>query len=216
MKVLWLLWTFLLSGIVPALAAQPQPAPIEIKLQHGDAAETRTRDQLLRLLRTYDASRWIFTRSVVIDSSPGVIPHSHPVLTLNTRHFKDDDLLLSTFLHENLHHFLSQNHEKAEAAKKELRAVFPKVPVGYPDGADSEDSGYTHLIVNYLEYQADKELLGELRAFAVFEFWTMDHYRWLYRRIFEDGYQIGPIVRKNGLFPKARDEKPAAAPVPSS
>jgi len=151
MKVLWLLWTFLLSGIVPALAAQPQPAPIEIKLQHGDAAETRTRDQLLRLLRTYDASRWIFTRSVVIDSSPGVLPHSHPVLTLNTRHFKDDDLLLSTFLHENLHHFLSQNHEKAEAAKKELRAVFPKVPVGYPDGGRLRGFGL---------YPSDRELPG--------------------------------------------------------
>ena len=73
---------------------------------------------------------------MVIDSSPGMIPHSHPVLTLSTRHLKDDDLLLSTFLHENLHHFLTQNPEKAEAAtKKELRAVFPKVPVGVPGRA---------------------------------------------------------------------------------
>ena len=45
----------------------------------------------------------------------------------------------------------------------------------------------------------------------------MDHYRWLYRKdFFEEGYQIGPIVRKNGLFPKARDKKPAVAPVPNS
>ena len=28
---------------------------------------------------------------------------SHPVLTLHTRHRRDDDLLLSTFLHEQLH-----------------------------------------------------------------------------------------------------------------
>jgi hypothetical protein len=209
MKVFWLLWTFLISGAIPVLAAQPQPAPIEIKLQHGDAAETQTRDQLLRLLRTYDASRWIFTRSVVIDSTPGTIPHSHPVLTLSVRHLKDDDLLLSTFLHENLHHFLSQNHEKAEAAKKELRAAFPKVPVGYPDGADSDDAGYTHLIVNYLEYWADKELLGEQRAFQVLQFWMADHYRWLYRQLLESGYQIGPIVRKNGLIPREIEKPPA-------
>lgn len=206
MKALWI-WILLLPGAVPALTAQPQPAPIEIKLQHGDAAETQTRDQLLRLLRTYDASRWIFTRSVVIDSTPGTIPHSHPVLTLSVRHLKDDDLLLSTFVHENLHHFLSQNHEKAEAAKKELRAVFPKVPVGYPDGADSDDAGYAHLIVNYLEYWADRELLGEQRAFQVLQFWMADHYRWLYRQILESGYQIGPIVRKNGLIPGERTEK---------
>ena len=41
MKVLWM-WVFLLPGAVPALTAQPQPAPVEIKLQHGDAAETQT------------------------------------------------------------------------------------------------------------------------------------------------------------------------------
>ena len=158
---------------LPAIAAGP--APLDIKLQHGDAAEAQTRDQLLRLLKTYDVERWIFTRSLVIDSTPGVIPHSHPVLTLNTRHRKDDDLLLSTFVHENLHHFLTQHADQTDAAKRELRKIFPKVPVGYPDGADSEDSGYLHLIVNYLEYQADKELLGELRAFTVFQFWTVDH-----------------------------------------
>jgi len=203
-----MLWIFLFPGTVPALAAPAQPAPVEIKLQHGDAAETRTRDQLLRLLKTYDAGKWIFTRTVIVDSSPETIPHSHPVLTLSVRHLKDDDLLLSTFLHENLHHFLTQNPEKAEAAKKELHAEFHKLPVGYPDGADSEDSGYTHLIVNYLEYRADKELLGEQRAFQVFQFWMADHYRWLYRQILESGYQIGPVVRKNGLIP-GETAKPA-------
>ncbi len=199
---------FLLS-LVLGLAAVPlqaQAPALDIKLAHGDAAEGQTRDQLLRLLKTYDVERWIFTRSLVIDSTPGVIPHSHPVLTLNTRHRKDDDLLLSTFVHENLHHFLTQHADQTDAAKRELRKIFPKVPVGYPDGADSEDFGYLHLIVNYLEYQADKELLGELRAFTIFQFWAGDHYRWLYRRIFEDGYQIGPVVRKHGLFPVAPKE----------
>jgi len=203
---------FLLSLVLgfaaAALPAQAPPAGLDIKLAHGDAAEVQTRDQLLRLLKTCDVERWTFTRSLVIDSTPGVIPHSHPVLTLSTRHRKDDDLLLSTFVHENLHHFLTQHSEQTDAAKRELRKIFPKLPVGYPDGADSEDSGYLHLIVNYLEYQADKELLGDLRAFTVFQFWTVDHYRWLYRRIFEDGYQIGPVVRKHGLFPGAPGEKP--------
>ena len=196
----------LLVLVAVGLQAQAPPAGLEIKLQHGDAAEVQTRDQLLRLLKTHDVERWIFTRSLVIDSTPGVIPHSHPVLTLNTRHRKDDDLLLSTFVHENLHHFLDLHAEQTDAAKRELRGIFPKVPVGNPDGADSEDSGYLHLIVNYLEYQADKEMLGELRAFTIFQFWAGDHYRWLYRRIFEDGYQIGPVVRKHGLFPVAPKE----------
>jgi hypothetical protein len=39
---------------------------------------------LERLLKQYDLSKWIFTRKVIIDQ--GEIPHSHPVLTLHTRH----------------------------------------------------------------------------------------------------------------------------------
>jgi hypothetical protein len=209
MKASWLWGMFLLAFAGTAVRALEAAAPIEIKLQHGDAAEMQTRDQLLRLLRTYDVKPWIFTPTVMIDSSPKTIPHSHPVLTLSVRHRRDDDLLLSTFVHENLHHFLAQNREKTEAAKKELRAIFPKVPVGYPDGADSEDSGYEHLIVCYLEYQADKELLGEERAFQAIQFWMADHYRWIYRQLLEEGYQIGPIVQKNGLVPAAPSARPA-------
>lgn len=209
MRILGMLGILLLSGAGAALQAETPAAPVEIKLAHGDAAETQTRDQLLRLLRTYDVKPWIFTHTVIIDSTRDVIPHSHPVLTLSVRHLKDDDLLLSTFVHENLHHFLDQNHEKTEAAKKELRAVFPKVPVGYPDGADSEDSSYEHLIVCYLEYRADKELWGEQRAFQAVQFWMADHYRWIYRQLLESGYQIGPIVWKNGLIPGAQAGKPA-------
>ncbi|HEX4497652.1 MAG TPA: hypothetical protein VIE43_18410 [Thermoanaerobaculia bacterium] len=210
MKIFGMMGLLLLFGTGAALPAETPAVPLDIKLAHGDAAETQTRDQLQRLLRTYDVTPWIFTHSVIVDSAPGTIPHSHPVLTLSVRHRKDDDLLLSTFIHENLHHFLDQNHEKTEAAKKELRALFPKVPVGYPDGADSEDSTYEHLIVCYLEYRADKVIWGDLRAFQTVQFWMVDHYRWIYRQLLEEGYQIGPIVQKNGLIPGAPAAKPAA------
>src|SRR5689334_21138216 len=108
---------FLLLPQTGTPAAPPVPAaPLEIELKQGSPEEVRTRDQLLRLLGSYDLGRWIFTRKVVIDGSPQVIPHSHPVLTLSTRHLKDDDLLLSTFVHEQLHWYLSENHERAEPA----------------------------------------------------------------------------------------------------
>ena len=71
---------------------------IEIALKSGTPREVQTKEQLQRLLKTYDLSKWIFTRSILIDEK--AIPHSHPVLTLHTRHLKDDDLLLSTFVHE--------------------------------------------------------------------------------------------------------------------
>lgn len=198
MRALWLALLLTLPG---ALQAQTAVSPIEVKLQHGDAAEAQTRDQLLRLLKTYDVEKWLFTRKIAIDGGLDVIPHSHPVLTLNTRHLKDDDLLLSTFLHEQLHHFLTANPEKTEAVIKELRALYPQVPAGNREGATDERSTYLHLIVNYLEIRAVREVLGELRAFQILQFWAQDHYTWIYRKVMEEGYKIGPIVGKHGLIP---------------
>ena len=82
-------------------------ATIEIRLRQGTTGEAQTRDQLRRLLATYDLSPWLYTRSVVIDER--AIPFSHPFLTLHTRHLKDDDLLLSTFVHEQFHLVLGRS-----------------------------------------------------------------------------------------------------------
>src|SRR5687768_11798227 len=83
---------------------------LKITLANSTPAEQQTRDQLERLLKTYDLSKWIITRSVMIDEKTA-IPHSHPVLTLNTRHVKDDELMLSTFVHEQMHWFLIQDQK---------------------------------------------------------------------------------------------------------
>jgi hypothetical protein len=148
---------------------------ITITLAQGSKAEAQTKEQLERLLRTHDLGKWVFTRSVVIDEKTR-IPHSHPRLTLNTRHLLDDELLLSTFVHEQAHWLMESRGKEVEAALKELRVMFPKVPFGDREGARDERSSYTHLLVIYIEYRALRELLGELRARQVMEFWTHDHY----------------------------------------
>ncbi|HWN41800.1 MAG TPA: hypothetical protein VNW71_06230 [Thermoanaerobaculia bacterium] len=193
---------FLLSPL-PAAPAAPT-APIEIELKQGSPEEVRTRDQLLRLLREHDLGRWIFTRKVVIDGTPRLIPHSHPVLTLSTQSLKDDELLLSTFVHEQLHWYLEENHERAKPALEELRKLYPDAPSGPPGGARDLESTYRHLIVCYWEIRAAKELLGELRGFQVGQFWAQDHYMWIYRKVMEEGYKIGPVIHKHGLVPDAR------------
>jgi hypothetical protein len=177
------------------------------------ADETATRRQLERLLATYDLEPWLFTRDILIQR--GTIPHSHPVLTLSTRHLKDDDLLLATFVHEQIHWFLGTKSEASRLAKAELRELYPKVPVGYPEGAQNEDSTYLHLVVCYLEHAALRHLLGELRARQVMEFWTHDHYTWVYREVLESPAKIGGVIRKHQLgipLPSAPEDKPAAAP----
>jgi hypothetical protein len=187
-----------------SVAAQTANKPLEITLKHNDQREQQTKQQLLRLLSAYDVSDWIFTQKIIIESGFNVIPHSHPVLTLSTRHLKDDELLLSTFVHEQLHWFLVQNPKETEEAYKEIRSLFPKVPVGFPEGARNEESTYKHIIVCYLEYQAVKALLGELKAKQVMGFWATDHYTWIYKTVLEREREIGSLVRKHKLFPARR------------
>jgi hypothetical protein len=179
-----------------SLGASPR---LSLSLKHGNVAEQQTQRQLERLLRQYDLTPWIFTTSIVIDED--AIPHSHPILTLHTRHLLDDDLLLSTFIHEQAHWFFAQHHDDAAKAVAELRGLYPTIPVGFPEGSNDSDGNYEHLIVIYLEYEADRQLLGELRAWQVMSFWSQDHYTWLYRTVLRDKARLRELVRKYHLEP---------------
>jgi hypothetical protein len=174
-------------------------ARLDIKLVHGSPAEVQTRDQVQRLVNAYDVSPWLYTTSILIDEQ--TIPHSHPVLTLHTRHLKDDELLLSTFVHEQLHWFFVQKGEMTQQAIQDLRRLFPRVPVGAPDGAVTEESSYLHLMVCYTEYQAIRRLLGELKAREVMEFWASDHYRWIYSTMLDRPGDIGDVLARHDLIP---------------
>jgi len=186
---------------VCACATVHAQTAIDVALKHGSQREAQTKEQLQRLLHTYDLSRWIFTKSIIVDEQ--AIPHSHPTLTLSARHVHDDELLLSTFVHEELHWFVADSKQSADAIK-ELRQMFPTVPSQGPEGANGEQSTYLHLIVCFLEYQVDQELLGELEARQVMDFWATDHYTWVYKTILERSRDIGGIVAKYKLNPAAR------------
>lgn len=166
-------------------------------LTHESETEARTRDQLLRLVRTYDVTRYVRTTDVVIDQD--CIPHSHPVLTLHTRHLDDDALLLSTLIHEQTHWWLEAERDRTDATLVELRARFPGLPVGYPDGADTEIGSYEHLIVDHVEMAAVRRLLGDAEARRVLDFWRADHYRVLYELERTNGTEIGEILERHGL-----------------
>src|SRR5436309_1171715 len=65
-----------------------QIGSISIQLAHNSEREIDTEKQLARLLTSYDLHKYTFTHSVIIDERS--IPHSHPVLTLHTRHLKSE------------------------------------------------------------------------------------------------------------------------------
>jgi hypothetical protein len=137
---------------------------------------------------------------VVIDEL--ATPHSHPVLTLHARHSSisnSDDLLLSTYLHEQLHWYLVAHHSDTEAAETELRKIYPKVPVVPPDGAGDEESTYLHLVDCYLEMQADRQLMGRERTASVMLFWSGHHYRWVYKTVIEDEPRIAAVIQHEHL-----------------
>jgi len=172
---------------------------LDIKLVHGTIPEQKTITQLQSLMAKYDLSRWLFTHEINVESHE--IPHSHPVLTLNTRHLNQDDLLLSTFIHEQLHWFLDTRESATAAAVAELRVMYPKIPVGYPDGSNDIEGNYEHMIVISLEYQALKTLLGQPKANDVMVYWSEDHYKWLYKKALVDQALLDALVVKYGLMP---------------
>ena len=173
-------------------------AKFEITLKNNTPAEAKTKEQLERLLKTYDLEKWIFTRKIEIDEK--AIPHSHPVLTMSARHLKDDELFLSTFVHEQIHWHFVINDKLTDEAFKDLKIMFPKVPDKGPEGARSEESTYLHLLVCYLEYRADRQILGELKAKQVMQFWTTDHYTWIYQTVLDRPRDIGGILIKHKLM----------------
>lgn len=164
------------------LLVLPQTRVKGQNLKIGVANQTRkeelTKVKLTRVLQEYDIQKWIFVDTLRIAERE--IPHSHPVLTLNTRP-QSDLSLLSVFIHENIHWFLEEKSDATNKALEELKAIYQNVPVGYPEGAKSEYSTYLHLIVNYLEYDGIKQVAGERAAQAVFQRKT--YYTWINRQV---------------------------------
>lgn len=189
------------AGTSGAAVPEGSPPPVEIRTKNGTELEAQGRDQLTRLLATWDLSKWLFTRVVSIESR--VIPHSHPVLTLNTRYLDDDAAQAATFVHEQLHWFLVDHHAATEAAIAELRQLYPQAPAGPPLGARDQESTYRHLLVNLLELDGVTELFGEHKARQILG--AYQHYPWIYREVLERPAPIREVLRRHGLqSPDAR------------
>ena len=172
--------------------AQPR---IFVALHENTSLEQKGRAQLERLLETYELDKWIFTDKVLIQSY--VTPHSHPVLTLNTRYLDDDHEQLATFLHEQIHWFADEDSLKTEKIINTFKEMYPDVPVGNRQGARDSYSTYLHLMVCWLEFDAVSQLLGTEKARAILA--KKSYYQWIYARVLEDGNQLAKVIRKNKM-----------------
>lgn len=169
----------------------------EIHLAGVNEREEKVAEVLIGLSQKHDLSPWLFVNQVRIES--GVIPHSHPILTLNTRHIENYNQLLAVFLHEQIHRFLAepQNRKQLEGALSELRKMYSQVPDARNGGAASEYSTYLHFLVNWLEFDALSNLLGRIEAQEVIE--GRDLYEWIYGRVLEDSSDLKSIVTRHDL-----------------
>jgi hypothetical protein len=172
---------------------------LDISLRHNSEKEQQTKQQLERLLKDYKVGKWIFTRKLLIDEQER-IPHSHPVLTLNTGNVnRDSAFLLSTFIHEQIHWFAEAHSSQTDKAKKELQTMFPDAPSGPPEGARNKESTYLHLIVCYLEYEGMKELVGQEKAKEIIRVLSQHFYKWIYRTVLEEELKIKTVIEKYNL-----------------
>lgn len=174
---------------------------IDIDLDHARREADRVRDLLQALRRRHDLSRFEYTK--VIRIVPGGDTFSHPILTLGNRFADNEDLLLSTYLHEQMHWYLwylgTPETDPVAPFFDELVRRYPEAPTELPDGARNYESTYLHLVINWLEVAATAEFIGRHRAMAVAD--VQRTYRWIYRTVIRDWDALQELYERHGLVP---------------
>jgi hypothetical protein len=174
---------------------------IDLDLDHARREAERVRGMLQALRRRHDLSRFEYTRVVRI--MPGGDTFSHPMLTLGNRFAENEDTLLSTYLHEQMHWYLwylgTPERDPVAPFFDELVRRYPEAPTELPDGARNYESTYLHLVINWLEVAATAEFIGRRRAVAVAE--VQRTYRWIYRTVLRDWDPLQELYERHGLVP---------------
>lgn len=156
------------------------------------------KQNLFHLAKVYDLRPFLFTKKIHIQSY--VVPHSHPVLTLNTRHAETPHHLLSTWMHEEFHWWLGLHPRETDKAIADFTKAYPKLP---KDVVGNKRSTYLHLAICFLEYRALVHFLGQKEARELLqELVAKDKiYPWVYTQVLNDEAKIKKIIVTNKLLP---------------
>lgn len=173
---------------------------VEIDLTEARRAAEQVRELLNKLRSDHDLRPFEYATRVRI--APGEIPHSHPVLTLNTM-LRAEGALLSTYLHEQMHWYVTwYSYARTagwRAIRKELEARYPAIPTAFPEGAHTAASSYLHLIVNWLEIDATSTILGRQTAVEIAS--KNFVYSGIYRIVLAEWDGLSQLYREHGLVP---------------
>ena len=163
---------------------------VSISLKNNNDKEIRAKELLEGILKKYSLGKWIYTHEVLLEA--GARPHAFPVITLGT--YKDKEFMLRMFIHEQLHWIEKGKEDSMKRAIEDLKLLFPNAPTGRPEGADSEESTYRHLVICRLEFLAAKDLIGEDKARE--SVLGDKEYTWIHGAVLDNGSQIDLIIEK--------------------
>lgn len=156
------------------------------------------KQNMLQLAQVYDLRPFLYTKRINIESM--IIPHSHPILTLNTRSAEKPKKILSVWMHEELHWWMDKNPKATTAAIKELKKIYPNAPKGM---GQYENSTLLHLMVCYLEKKTLAFYVGEKEAKSIIEeIMRKDKlYPWIYYQVLNKDFAIKKVIKKYKLVP---------------
>jgi hypothetical protein len=190
-----------LTPVVIALMASAllaETPKLNIRTKNGLPGEEQRKQQMERLARQHDLSKYTITRDIIIER--GAINHSSPVLTLNLRFLDNDDLALSAYVHEQGHWYLMERHRPGNPQLfEDLQHTFPDLDYRVPGGDGELRSSYFHIAVCMLEWQAMEELVGPQRARKVIEWKQRDHYTAIYAILLGRREQVESVMNRNGV-----------------
>ena len=171
---------------------------MKITLLNGTETEKQTRTRLEAIIQRYEKqlSKWTFKDEFVIQDEG--FSNSHPVLTFASNQLlpRDDNEVLSIFIHENLHCFFDLRLDAFHQVMDEIRSKYPEVPVGRVNGvhlgAHDKESRYNHLVVCFLEHFPLVGIIG--KCFAEETLARHDYYKWIYQTVLSDYDDMKAII----------------------
>jgi len=158
---------------------------IKIDLSEATRKASKTKVYLEELRSKFNLNHIEYTHQIRI--APLEIPHSHPILTLNTQ-FIDTGMagklnVLAQYVHEQIHWGLDL-HRKQETQKAIafFEDHYADLHSSFPETAQDRYSTYLHVIVNWLELDCLRRLLGEgkgneiiLKSYTYSKIYTLVH-----------------------------------------
>lgn len=161
--------------------------------------EVHTARELRQLLATHDLSGLQWTSRVIINGHE--VPHSHPVLVLNTQ--AQGDHLLGTYVHQQLH-WWTTTHPGLTGAIADTHHAWATVPTHHGGGAATTAQTRLHLIVCHLERRAMHHIAGDVRSRRLLrqQMTTGQVYPWIYGQIHLHNRALDRICTTWDLWPQ--------------